>query len=322
MNRFLPSKKLLVFLGIALVILGCFVLFFKYENRKTTYFLNSTNQEDVIKITNEISQQTLKNDSDGDGLKDWEEILWKTDPQNPDTDGDGTDDNTEVLAKRDPLIAGPDDLLGEDIMISTDTHGNSEYNKPLTQTDILSRELFTGYMALKQNNQLGTEQEEQFINNLVTTSLSLNANSSEKYTLSDLNIIQNGSKEALQQYSKQLKEISKLGDTQEHDLIIIKRFLEKKDQLELEELNSNKKTYKKMEEQLLNVPIPEDLSLTHLDITNTVHNLIDNIIDMSLILIDPIAGLEGVQNYINNETILINKVREIIVFYDKNDIKF
>lgn len=48
-------------------------------------------------------------DRDNDGLKDWEEEIYQSDPANPDTDGDGTPDGDEVAANRDPLVAGPDD---------------------------------------------------------------------------------------------------------------------------------------------------------------------------------------------------------------------
>ena len=50
-------------------------------------------------------------DTDNDGLKDWEERLWKTSINNPDTDGDGTNDGAEVVLERSPLVAGPDDSL-------------------------------------------------------------------------------------------------------------------------------------------------------------------------------------------------------------------
>ncbi len=50
-------------------------------------------------------------DTDKDGLKDWEEALWKTDPSNPDTDGDGSSDGEEVQGDRNPIRKGPDDLL-------------------------------------------------------------------------------------------------------------------------------------------------------------------------------------------------------------------
>lgn len=53
----------------------------------------------------------LSKDSDGDGLKDWEEVFYKTDPQKADSDNDGTPDGEEVAKNRNPLKAGPDDKL-------------------------------------------------------------------------------------------------------------------------------------------------------------------------------------------------------------------
>lgn len=50
-------------------------------------------------------------DSDGDGLKDWEEAVWGTDPQNPDSDKDKTTDGEEIAQGRDPLKKGPDDKI-------------------------------------------------------------------------------------------------------------------------------------------------------------------------------------------------------------------
>ncbi|MEK7541563.1 MAG: hypothetical protein AAB533_01815, partial [Patescibacteria group bacterium] len=45
----------------------------------------------------------LTRDQDADGLKDWEEGIFRTDPQNPDTDADGTPDGEEIKQNRDPL---------------------------------------------------------------------------------------------------------------------------------------------------------------------------------------------------------------------------
>ncbi len=56
-----------------------------------------------------IGQQQLLEDQDGDGLKNWEEVIWKTDPQNPDTDGDGVGDGEEIKQGRDPLVKGGGD---------------------------------------------------------------------------------------------------------------------------------------------------------------------------------------------------------------------
>jgi len=322
MNRFLPSKKLLVFLGVVLVILGCFVLFFKFKDRKTTYFSTTKTQEEITDITNQIGQQTLKNDSDGDGLKNWEEALWKTDPHNPDTDGDGTDDNSEILINRNPLISEPNDLLSEDITTFVNTQNNSEYSKPLTQTDILSRELFAGYVTLKQNDQLGTVQEEQFINNLVTKSLSEQTTQTQKYTLNDLNIIQNVDREVLLQYVDEMVAVINLGHGLEEEPDIVKIAVETKNRQKLEKLNTHIKVYGEMREQLLIIEVPIAIAPIHLDGINNLNNLINDVFNMLLIFEDPIAGLRGVENYFNSITILsINSIK-IIDYFNKIDIKF
>ena len=50
-------------------------------------------------------------DSDNDGLRDWEEKIYGTDPRNPDTDGDGYLDGEEVASGYDPTKKAPGDEL-------------------------------------------------------------------------------------------------------------------------------------------------------------------------------------------------------------------
>jgi hypothetical protein len=49
-------------------------------------------------------------DSDNDGLKNWQEDLWKTGKNTADTDGDGTNDGAEVAQNRDPIKLPPDTI--------------------------------------------------------------------------------------------------------------------------------------------------------------------------------------------------------------------
>lgn len=54
-------------------------------------------------------------DTDKDGLQDWEEALWKTDPKNPDSDGDGIKDGDEAQENADNqgAITDSSEDLGE-----------------------------------------------------------------------------------------------------------------------------------------------------------------------------------------------------------------
>jgi len=72
--------------------------------------------EDLMKVLEEAMQKIvpspiydnseIKNDSDGDGLSDVLEDVYKTDKNNPDTDGDGYLDGNEVENGYDPLVPG------------------------------------------------------------------------------------------------------------------------------------------------------------------------------------------------------------------------
>jgi hypothetical protein len=50
-----------------------------------------------------IADNAENADNDRDGLKKWEEVIWKTDISKSDTDGDGFTDGEEVAAGYDPL---------------------------------------------------------------------------------------------------------------------------------------------------------------------------------------------------------------------------
>jgi len=57
----------------------------------------------------ETTIESQEKDTDNDGLKDWEENLYKTDSLNPDTDADGYLDGEEINSGHNPLVKGPND---------------------------------------------------------------------------------------------------------------------------------------------------------------------------------------------------------------------
>ncbi len=75
-----------------------------------------------------------KDDQDGDGLLDKEEIKWETDINNPDTDQDGYLDGEEVASGYDPLLKAPNDKLASNT--STETRP-----LPRNLTEVLAKSL-------------------------------------------------------------------------------------------------------------------------------------------------------------------------------------
>ncbi len=76
----------------------------------------------------EVNQNDPNADPDKDGLKNWEEELYKTDKYNPDTDGDGYTDGEEVASGYDPAKPAPNDALD-----TTDTSKPRPEPKNLTK---------------------------------------------------------------------------------------------------------------------------------------------------------------------------------------------
>lgn len=105
---YLPSTKFIKTVVTAFgVILGGWLILYAI-NRLGFSTKETLTPQEIVSVK---AYDLVSKDSDNDGLKDWEEVIWNTDPQNSDTDGDGTQDGEEITLHRDPMIAGPNDYL-------------------------------------------------------------------------------------------------------------------------------------------------------------------------------------------------------------------
>lgn len=82
------------------------LLYFIFNNFKKSDDLKKLHTRIVESKKSEAIKKISDNDTDGDGLKDWQEILYKTDIDVVDTDGDGKSDYEEIILGWDPLSFG------------------------------------------------------------------------------------------------------------------------------------------------------------------------------------------------------------------------
>ncbi len=105
MKRFsmknLPFKTILI----ALILAIGLILFVGSYSKKGAF-----SQINIWKGKETIIESQNK-DTDNDGLRDWEEELYKTNPYDPDTDGDGYLDGEEINSGHNPLVKAPGDKL-------------------------------------------------------------------------------------------------------------------------------------------------------------------------------------------------------------------
>lgn len=108
-KKLFSTRGLVAVFGVLIVGMTLLILLVPEEQQERQMANGKEQTADEVKTKLAI----LSQDSDNDGLKDWEEPLYKTDAQNPDTDNDGTNDGDEIKQNRNPLKKGPDDKVTE-----------------------------------------------------------------------------------------------------------------------------------------------------------------------------------------------------------------
>ncbi len=240
---------------------------------------------------NTIVSRTAAVDSDSDGLKDWEEVLFNTDPQNPDTDGDGILDGDEVDAQRNPLVAGPDDAQTEPVNSTTISRDRVA---SLPETDKLAFRLFEGYIDLKESNRLGTTVEKDFISGLIADSLP-----ETEYKVYDEENLSGISQEVSSEayYAALQNAWNPLFNVREDELVTFTRFITNDDTRALETLSFAQIQYERSVENLLTVTVPTDAVSIHLDLINSLSAFSQVLDTMVSVGTDPLIALAAVDEY-------------------------
>ena len=140
-------------------------------------------------VTNPMEAMII--DSDNDGLKDWEETLWKLDPHKADSNGDGVLDVEEVQKRIKEIDTN---ALKND---TGDITGN-QYTKD-TETDIISKKLFAEYINLKQSGNFNENSINDTANRLVEEQLN-NKKVTLYYSAKDIKTFPSENKALLKAY--------------------------------------------------------------------------------------------------------------------------
>lgn len=123
------------------------------------YFKRSTPEGVAVGKTDTKDSPDLLKDPDGDGLKNWEEAIWGTDPNNPDSDGDGVRDGDEVSIESDPIVQG----RGEGVSLSTDGTATADLTREILANGSFEQ-IVQGEGAVKLNQYLQTAKTSYFEN--------------------------------------------------------------------------------------------------------------------------------------------------------------
>jgi hypothetical protein len=284
-----PTRKIVPVVVICLIVIGGIFALLEYKNHTKTI-----NNDGVISVTDQKLIDSIANkDTDNDGLKDWEEALWKTAPDNPDTDGDGTPDGAEIAAGRSPLIKGPNDQI-------TTASTTPSTTRKLTASDQFSRDLFTRYVTIKQTGSGDPANYDNYAD-LVQSYIDQEAStmSAKIYSASDFKVITNETPADVHLYGNELGAlfVDYSAPKFENELIVLQRAVDNNNPLELDKLNANILAYQKGRAALLKMAVPSIFLPDHIALTNTISTITLGIESMKLTFSNPIKAAAGLQNY-------------------------
>lgn len=260
------------------------------------YVLSGPNPFFTTRVDAKSSEELLKayaaKDTDADGLPDWQEALYGTDPVNPNsfsaelTDGEAVAQGLltpQSLASKVPKDEG---------MIS----GLDVADDSLTAR--FSREFFARYFSTRGNAPPSSEEVLVFVNDAVAE-LSAERLATDAFTVNDLELSPNTGAEALTNYAALVEDalVENSVPADRTDLEYFAEAVEKGSADSLSKLADISGGYEAVASALMAIPAPEEVALAHLELANALARLGEATGDLAALKSDPIRTLLGIGGY-------------------------
>jgi len=275
-----------------LIILAMVFLVVLFLVKNTTFFKKTEvgqeiNPKNGLISSNATIEDLINRDTDKDGVPDWQEGLWGTDPTKKETTP-GVPDSVAIDKLRIQQKNGVETISG-----------GIESIENLTQTEKFSRELFTTVATLSQSGQLDQATIDALGNSLAEKIQ--NSIPEKIYILFDLNIIESNTKQTIQKYSDTFDNIFIKKHIGKGVPAILQEFITNEENISiLLELNPIIDEANQIINELVKMPTPRSLSLLHLNLINSFQRIMENISDIKLFDSDTIVAMGAIVQYEKN----------------------
>lgn len=296
------------------------------DENKTKLNSSSLNNQRLEILSSQTLTEKINDDTDNDGLLNWQEALWGTDPNNPDTDTDGTPDNEEVQNGRDPKKSGPDDKL----INFTDSKDPDtvalidKLNDPNNLTSRLAKNTLSISSILDQQKITDPAIQQAVQQGLVEDIKPLVQ--PKTYTLSDIKIDNDSSVLNLKSYGNTIASFILYflnnNNGKIDDMKIITEYDNKKDAAILKKLNPKIKLLEQFRGSLLSTKVPSKVSTLHLSFINIVETYRFVLENLTKTDDDPVRGMIAMSNYQESVSNFLGSIQKYAEFFDKENVVF
>lgn len=267
MTANLPSKQFLIRGAVATGVVALILIV------QTNWFQGLFGKKGTLSGTDLTVGDAVVQDSNGNGIPDWEEKLWGLDPTALYT---GDMSNREIIDNKKQAL------------------GLTAQDGPLTENDRLARELFSISTALGNANgtTINTGGEiAATLGNATPAPVVTN-----KYRLSSLRTVTTTAN-SLTAYQKNITAILDKYPSDTVDIDVVIQAVESGDMSRLPDLANAATTYRQLAKELAAIQVPVGVIPYHLDIINGYAGVAEAFIYMSTLDEDGVLGLAGIAIY-------------------------
>ncbi len=279
-GQYLPSSGFVKKAGLLLVLVAVIFLIAKV----TPYIQNKFKANPNSKI---LVKDVIYNDSNVNGIQDWEEKLWGLDPK-----GDGPSNKELINAKKKSLAI------------------ETENSETLTNNDKMSREFFALVMSL-QDSGISTEDALAKVSEQIGQKIEI-VPLKEVYKYKDIVTVP-PTKKAINKYYADLKSIldkyKDRGIGSEMNLLALA--LDHDDKSLISGFLAIQSGYFDMIKEIANLKVPNEIASTDLVFLNNLHGSATALTMVSNVFDDSIAGLTGIATYKKNSDDAANALTDI-----------
>lgn len=287
--KYLPTKDFAKKLGLAiLLIVIIWVLNFVFSKVAKKSVTN-------IFVTGDGSEVELK-DTDGDGLYDWEEVLWNLDITSKDSDGDGIGDMDEV--RKTQAVYDDSTYYTED---------------DLTQTELLARQFYTTAATIASSGSTIDPKAIEELGDALQESLSAER-LPNRFSVKDLTIVPLSEKNFFAYRNVVLGALQEAANNGVGtELELLSSLSEENGGAVAGSVGQIAVEYEGLVSIFARTPVPDFLRITHLDFLNSLAKVQVSLLNISRLESDPVVGASGLSQYANESGELEQRLTEFYV---------
>ena len=293
----LPSKKFVSIMSLCIGICVIILIFASYFGSSSTF-----NKAPLSVSKNTTLGELLVQDTNSNGISDWEETLYGLDPK-----GDGLA-NKKIIDEKKLKVQKENGITTKDL------NDNSE-------TAMLSRQMLSTILALKQSGNLTPEA----VSNLADAlgqNLDIKRDNLQTYSINDLKVVDDVSQNALLAYAKSFNTI--LGDANDDglgkEMAYVYQVLDQNASHDkVKNLDPYVKVYAKFATSIMSLKTPKSISQKSLALANACMLMSHALEKIENMYSDAVSGLIGFNEYTTAASSIQDAMPDLISGFDSPD---